>query len=188
MSGYQSKQCSSQGPPSPDPCVADHDINADTLSVETTHFSTYAFEAVVLLDTIDAVPGDGLCADASGICTLRAAIMEVNSNVFNIDLPEGTYILTMDGSGEDASATGDLDVTSEMTIDGAGRDRTIIDGNDGVVNDNIINVWTGASLTLTDLAVTTGDRDGLLNSGGTLTLDKVVVSGHDEDGLKNNSS
>ena len=96
------------------------------------------------LDTVDAAPGDGLCADASGLCTLRAAIMEANANanVFNIDLPEGTYLLTIDGSGEDASAIGDLDVTSELTIDGAGTERTIIDGNDGVVNDHIINVRT----------------------------------------------
>lgn len=30
-------------------------------------------------DTRDAVPGDGACADASGKCTLRAAIQEVNA-------------------------------------------------------------------------------------------------------------
>ncbi len=188
--------CAGQGPPSPDPCVAGHDINANTLTVEATHFSTYAFDAVLLsdtlfvtspLDTVDAVPGDGLCGDADGICTLRAAIMEANANanVFNIDLPDGTFTLTIDGSGEDASLTGDLDITSEMTIDGAGRERTTIDGNRGVVDDTIINVRTGASLTLTDLTVTNGDKDGLLNSGGTLVLDDVVVSSNDQDGIEN---
>gem|GEM_PF-7057892 len=193
------EDCISQGPPNPDPCMVDHDIDANFFTIETTHFSTYAFDALVLsdtlfvtseLDTVDAAPGDGLCADASGLCTLRAAIMEANANanVFNIDLPEGTYLLTIDGSGEDASAIGDLDVTSELTIDGAGTERTIIDGNDGVVNDHIINVRTGASLTLTDVWVTNGDRDGILNSGGTLILDKVVVSGHDEDGIDNTRS
>ena len=32
-----------------------------------------------LLDTPDATPGNGTCADANGACTLRAAIQEANS-------------------------------------------------------------------------------------------------------------
>ncbi|MCB0012938.1 MAG: right-handed parallel beta-helix repeat-containing protein, partial [Anaerolineales bacterium] len=31
-------------------------------------------------DTADALPGDGLCADSGGACTLRAAIQEANEN------------------------------------------------------------------------------------------------------------
>jgi len=31
-------------------------------------------------DTVDAKPGDGVCADASGDCTLRAAVDEMNAN------------------------------------------------------------------------------------------------------------
>lgn len=30
-------------------------------------------------DTVDAKPGDGVCADSCGNCTLRAAIMEANA-------------------------------------------------------------------------------------------------------------
>ncbi|HET9300956.1 MAG TPA: FG-GAP-like repeat-containing protein, partial [Candidatus Polarisedimenticolaceae bacterium] len=30
-------------------------------------------------DTVDAVPGDGLCADGTGACTLRAALQEANA-------------------------------------------------------------------------------------------------------------
>ena len=36
-------------------------------------------------DTPDAVPGNGLCADAGGACTLRAAIEEANSNSIDTD-------------------------------------------------------------------------------------------------------
>jgi len=36
------------------------------------------FTVVSGTDTPDAAPGDGLCADASGLCTLRAAITEAN--------------------------------------------------------------------------------------------------------------
>ena len=32
-------------------------------------------------DAIDAAPGDGICDDGSGNCTLRAAITEANANV-----------------------------------------------------------------------------------------------------------
>lgn len=31
------------------------------------------------VDAIDANPGDGRCATASGACTLRAAVMEANA-------------------------------------------------------------------------------------------------------------
>ena len=41
----------------------------------------------------------------------------------------GTYTLTIAGTGEDAAATGDLDITDDLTITGAGSGLTIIDGN-----------------------------------------------------------
>ncbi len=188
--------CISQGPPNPDPCVVAHDIDADTITIETTHFSTYAFEALVLsdtlfvtspLDTVDELPGDGLCDDAIGLCTLRAAIMEAsaNVNVFNISVPAGTYTLTIVGSGENETLTGDLDITSSLTIVGAGRNRTIIDGNKGVLNDYVFHVHTGGSLTLTDATITNGDLSGLYNQGATLVLEDVVVSQHDGTGVLN---
>ena len=31
-------------------------------------------------DTVDAVPGDGACADVEGRCSLRAAVMEANAS------------------------------------------------------------------------------------------------------------
>src|SRR3990172_8808874 len=62
-------------------------------------------------DAVDASLGDGTCDDGSGNCTLRAAIQEANalSGPDTIDLPAGTYTLTIPGTGEDAAATGDLD-------------------------------------------------------------------------------
>ena len=190
------EDCLAQGPPSPDPCVVSHDTDTNIFTIETTHFSTYAFVGAILsdtvfvtseLDTVDATPGDGICADATGACTLRAAIIEANANVnvTNIDLPVGTYKLTIDGSGEDASATGDLDITSGLTITGAGSDVTTIDGNKGVVNDVVINVKTGATLTATDVTIANGDQTGLYNQGGTVTLDRVVVRNHDGYGIDN---
>ncbi|MCB9461181.1 MAG: hypothetical protein H6670_16110 [Anaerolineaceae bacterium] len=82
------------------------------------------------LDTVDANPGDGLCADANGQCTLRTAIIESNAMPFgqSVYLPEGTYTLTIPGADEDESYTGDLDIQDQLTLYGDGMSKTIIDG------------------------------------------------------------
>src|SRR5437867_13154215 len=82
-------------------------------------------------DAVDAAPGDGSCATAGATCTLRAAIQEANAHAGadTIMVPAGTYLLTIAGQGEDIAATGDLDITDDVTITGAGADNTILDGN-----------------------------------------------------------
>ena len=84
-------------------------------------------------DAVDANPGDGVCATATGVCTLRAAIQQANAEAGEqehiITLPAGTYLLTIPGQDEDLAATGDLDVATTLTISGAGAEKTIIDGN-----------------------------------------------------------
>jgi CSLREA domain-containing protein len=86
-------------------------------------------------DTVDAAPGDGVCGDTAGTCTLRAAIMESNAlggGGQTITLPAGTYTLTVPGTGEDAAATGDLDITTREGVvrsmpkpDGRRVDKTL---------------------------------------------------------------
>src|SRR5690242_6158924 len=81
-------------------------------------------------DTVDSMPGDGLCADAGGHCSLRAAMQESNAlgGEDTIVLDAGTYTLTRAGSDEDASVSGDLDVDDDLVLQGAGADATTIDG------------------------------------------------------------
>src|SRR5438445_1769151 len=81
-------------------------------------------------DAPDAVPGDGICATLSGVCTLRAAIMEANQlpGAETITLPPGIYSLRIPGANEDLGGTGDLDIRGETSIVGAGASNTIIDG------------------------------------------------------------
>lgn len=85
-------------------------------------------------DTVDVAPGDGACSDgtADGAeCSLRAAIQEANAHAGPdlITLAPGTYTLSLPGRGEDAAASGDLDVTDDLelrgaaTVDAAGIDR-----------------------------------------------------------------
>ncbi|HZY40952.1 MAG TPA: CSLREA domain-containing protein [Anaerolineae bacterium] len=59
-------------------------------------------------DLPDADPGDagGICADANGKCTLRAAIMQANftTDPNTITLPSGVYVLTRQGYDDSASS------------------------------------------------------------------------------------
>src|SRR5437660_359344 len=82
------------------------------------------------LDAVDAHPGDGVCATATNVCTLRAAIQEANAlaGADTINVPAGMYTLSIPGSFEDEAATGDLDITDDLTLIGAGARSTIIDG------------------------------------------------------------
>ena len=84
-------------------------------------------------DAVDAIPGDGVCETASGngVCTLRAAVQETNALAGRdvINLPAGMYKLTIHGKGENAAATGDLNITDSLGIIGEDASNTIIDGD-----------------------------------------------------------
>lgn len=108
-------------------------------------------------DAPDATPGDGICADSQGRCTLRAAVMEANAlggtNTIDLSLisdPATPIILDIPGadetaagsaatgftvtSGHDASK-GDINITSSMSIVGAGPDKTVIEWDPSVKTD-----------------------------------------------------
>jgi len=106
------------------------------------------------VDSVDALPGDGVCADASGACTLRAAVMETNAlaGPDGVNLPAGTYQLTIAGTGEFWAASGDLDVRDDLTLFGAGAETTIIDAA-GI--DRVLSV-VSASLSVNSLTITGG--------------------------------
>lgn len=79
-------------------------------------------------DTQDVSPGDGICIDSNGRCSLRAAISEANSLPGDdvITLPAGIYTTTLTGVNENANVGGDFDITSNITINGAGSGSTFI--------------------------------------------------------------
>lgn len=153
------------------------------------------------LDTCDANPGNGVAADSAGRTTLRAAIMEANARAGadTINLPAGTYVLTLAGINEDACRTGDLDITDPLTITGAGSASTIIDGNglDTVFSTIPDYMDLGWATTISGVTIRNGhnssDRSycqwgGALNwvggspglgqtSVGTLTMSNCVISG-----------
>ena len=90
------------------------------LALAACHQNGTLFLVDTTSDTIDANPGDGLCADSTGSCSLRAAVMEANAlpGVEEIRLTDGaTYSLSLVGV-EDAAAAGDLDITEAVVITG----------------------------------------------------------------------
>ena len=80
--------------------------------------------AATFVVTKTADTNDGTC---DSDCSLREAIVAANANagVDVITLPAGTYTLTIAGANEDAAATGDLDLTESVTINGAGAAPSI---------------------------------------------------------------
>jgi hypothetical protein len=84
--------------------------------------------------------------------------------------PKGTYTLTVGGTGEDTAATGDLDITESVNINGAGQFSTTIDGN---AIDRVFHIdpgqLFGVEVTLADLTV----RNGSASQGGGIYADAM---------------
>ncbi|HEX8698290.1 MAG TPA: right-handed parallel beta-helix repeat-containing protein [Myxococcaceae bacterium] len=135
-------------------------------------------------DAVDAFPGNLVCATASGACTLRAAIQESNAMAGEntIELPAGTYLLTLPGGG--GASQGDLNVTSQVRILGAGTSSTRIDGNGSVLNTRIFYLESGA-LHLSDVTLQNGGSQNVNAGGGiradtgSLFLTRVVLTGNE---------
>ena len=130
------------------------------------------------VDAPDASPGDGVCDDGAGRCTLRAAIMEANATAGAevIALPGKPFRLSIAGADEDAARTGDLDITDDLTIIGAGADSTIIDGG-GL--DRVIQVLIGTAVDISGVTIQNGSSDvgaGILNSGTLELTNSSVIS------------
>ncbi len=154
------------------------------LSCAVVHAATFTVNSTA--DATDSYPGNGVCETAPGnaICTLRAAVQEANATggTNTIVLPTGTFTLSLTGAKEDNAATGDLDIKSSLSISGAGRSNTIIDGNNA---DRIFHVISGA-LSVNALTIRNGRREGSLSDAemvggaiyvqsGSLGLTDVVV-------------
>ena len=145
--------------------------------------ATFTVDSTV--DAVDAALGDGVCATVANECTLRAAIQEANQlgGSHTIVLPAGTYTLDIVGPGEDAAATGDLDVTADITIEGAGAVSTIVEagfGSDAGEVDRVFDVQAGGSLTIEGVTVRNGevrgaDGGGIRSVGTLVVLDSTVA-------------
>ena len=100
-------------------------------------------------DTHDNTPGNGLCRDASGKCSLRAAIEENNASLAGATINIGARTINLNT----AAGYGQLNVTAAATINGAGSGSTFIDarGKSRVMRVAVI------SLLLSDVSLVNGD-------------------------------
>ncbi|MCB0317909.1 MAG: CSLREA domain-containing protein [Bdellovibrionales bacterium] len=133
-----------------------------------TFFSSLSFAATFNVnstqDTVDANPGNGVCADSSGNCTLRAAIDEANFTAATdtVVLPAGRFPIGIVGAGEDNNATGDFDIIKPLNIRGAGQGSTVVDGRNV---DRVFHVQNSNNFTISDLTIERGSISGDLGSG-----------------------
>lgn len=152
-----------------------HGAKAVLLGVITLFAGTavaVTFDVTSTLDQPDSNPGDGVCSSTPGVaCTLRAAIQEANALAGDdvINLPAGNFVLTIAGTLEEAAATGDLDVRENLSIYGAGADKTIIDA---VGLDRVFDLRLGV-LELVGLTIT----GGRANSSGSFVGGGINASG-----------
>lgn len=154
-------------------------------------------------DTADAVPGDGLCADPGGQCSLRAAIEEANASAgadsitFNLGsgtptiqplapLPAITQPLTIDGTTGGATR-----VELNGAAAGAGANGLVVSGTGGsvAIRNLVINRFSAAGVRLessqnlvegcligTDAfggAAVGGNANGVVISGASATANTI---------------
>lgn len=118
-----------------------------------------------------------------GGCSLRGAVFAANQapGPDVVLLGPGTYRLSVGGRGESLGDAGDLDVHGDLTVIGAGADRTVIDAG-GL--DRAFEVHGGAALTLHGVTVRGGDAgagDGgaiAAGAGSRLALSRVTIEGN----------
>lgn len=144
--------------------------------------------------TVDST-NDALAED--GHCTLREAVKAANTDTASgvipgeclrgegadtIKLPTGTYTLTETGSHEDLDKKGDLDIESDVAIEGAGAASTTIDGNGSVVgpslSDRVLDVFQGSHgaphVTISGVTIRNGlapSLTGAIQDGGGILID-----------------
>ncbi|HEV2812560.1 MAG TPA: CSLREA domain-containing protein, partial [Solirubrobacteraceae bacterium] len=124
--------------------------------------------------------GDTL-VNNDGTCSLREAVTAANTNAASggpsgecaagsgadvIVVPAGTYALSRPGPGENANVNGDLDIASDVTIDGAGSAATTLNGNQ---LDRIFHIASG-TVTIEGVTITGGRAPDGPNTGGVIGI------------------
>jgi CSLREA domain-containing protein len=134
--------------------------------------------SVIIVNTTDDE------VNSSGDCSLREAIIAANTDSsvdgcisgsgedeieFQPTVLPATFVLSIEGVGEEAAATGDLDITESLTITGAGAANTIIDAN-GV--DRVFHLMGDITVSIRDLTIQNGyvSDDGIEGSGGGIAV------------------
>lgn len=153
-----------------------------------------AFSPALLVATTLTVNTTDDELNSDGDCSLREAVRAANldsamdacgtgSGQDTIIIPEGTYTLSLAGTGEDAAATGDLDITKAVSIFGAGADATLLSAGE---LDRIFHIDAEITVGISGLTLQGGlaDTGGAIWNRGNLTLAAVILRNNEatEDG------
>ena len=131
----------------------------ETVQASTPQSQNLAPQATITVTTTD----DELNAD--GDCSLREAIQAANTDTAIdgcsagsgddiITLSDGTYSISLAGKNEDNNATGDFDITQNLTINGIDAANTVIDANQA---DRVFHALNNALVVFNDLTIENGE-------------------------------
>ncbi|MEO8672925.1 MAG: choice-of-anchor Q domain-containing protein [Tahibacter sp.] len=151
--------------------------------------ATVIFSVTTSLDQIDDNINDGVCHTTANVCSLRAAVMQSNHTSTNgqviINIPAGTYRLTIAPVAGNDESSGDLNLTASAStnqktlIKGVAASTTIIDGNQ---LDGVMSVAQNRILEIRDATIRNGFRQGSaptsgggVDNRGTLTMTRCVI-------------
>jgi CSLREA domain-containing protein len=149
-------------------------------SVNRTATACASYTVNSLLDATDAAPGNGVCATSGGVCTLRAAIAEGNSNPC-----VGTRDITFSVTGTITlgnTASNYLSPSKDTNIIGPGANNLIIDG--GLNPSTRVFFMNSGTHTISGVTIQGGTVQGVpgpdagaiqARTGSNLALDSVVI-------------
>jgi CSLREA domain-containing protein len=155
--------------------------------------SAASFTVNTTTDSHDVSPGNGVCADSAGRCSLRGAIDEANAlaGADVIYLPAGQYTTVALPDNGQINGKKRLETTGSLTINGVGSGSTFIQGatayGGSASTQEILRVHYGATLNVSNVTFRYGTKYLPVNSldtSGTglyvdftasLTLDHCVV-------------
>ena len=105
-------------------------------------------------------------------CSFREAILKANTCIEDqtIRLQEGIYTLSIPGGSEENAETGDLDIRKTVSILGAGKDRTTIDGNN---IDRVFDIFPLAAAFINGVSIVNGnitDPPVTIQNGGAIRV------------------
>lgn len=123
--------------------------------------------------TIDSF--GGACTAAAGDCSLREAIQHANGDPGStVNIPAGTFTLTLSGAPDDLNLAGDLDVSQGTTISGAGAAVTVIQAAGRA--DRVFDFHLGNPAAVSALAGVTISGGGGVGQGAGMRLNDGTLS------------
>jgi CSLREA domain-containing protein len=140
--------------------------NASTASTFTVNSTT---------DGPDTDLSDGVCNDGTGVCTLRAAIMQANfgvssADVINFNLPANSTInldTALDSVGDDLNINGPGAQTLRVQRSTAG----------GTPLFTIFTIFPNKNVSISGLTISRGDFSAIFNQGS-LVISNCIVDGN----------